>query len=101
MTNLDELRTLFLDNKIHLVDIREVDEWKTGHIKGAILASMSSLSQLDAIQKLPSDRPLYLYCVSGNRAKLVKQLLQPFFTHPIHVVESGFTELKMHGFPTA
>ncbi len=89
----DTIKTLFFTKQIYLVDVREPDEWDSGHIEGAISAPMSTLMHPESIQKLPKDRPLYLYCSRGNRAKLAKEILKPFFTH-IEAITFNFSDLQ-------
>ena len=48
-----------------LIDVREVDEYQSGHIPGAVNIPLSSISSFD----LPKNRPLYLYCLRGSRSR--------------------------------
>ncbi len=48
-----------------LIDVREVDEYQSGHIPGAVNIPLSSISSID----LPKNRPLYLYCLRGTRSR--------------------------------
>lgn len=52
----------------YLIDIREKDEYRSGHIPGSINVP---LSQIETIGDVVSDRdaPLYVYCLSGIRTK--------------------------------
>lgn len=48
-----------------LLDVREADEFMSGHIPGAVNAP---LSRIDAID-IPMHRPLYVYCLRGTRSR--------------------------------
>ena len=48
-----------------LLDVREADEFRSGHIPGAVNVP---LSRIDAIA-IPKNRPLYVYCLRGTRSK--------------------------------
>ena len=48
-----------------LIDVREVDEYQSGHIPGAMNVPLSSISSIG----LPKNRPLYLYCLRGTRSR--------------------------------
>jgi rhodanese-related sulfurtransferase len=64
---LDDLRAGLADGSIDLVDVREADEYATGHIKGALF---NPLSRFDAA-KLPPAQPgrkIVVYCRSGKRS---------------------------------
>ena len=55
-----------------LVDVREADEFRAGHIPGAVNAPLSTLGSTD----LPLDRPLFLYCLRGSRSARAAVLLK-------------------------
>lgn len=48
-----------------LLDVREVIEYRSGHIPGAINIP---LSDIDSIS-LPKDTPLFVYCLRGTRSR--------------------------------
>lgn len=55
-----------------LIDVREPDEWRSGHAPGARHIPLGRLaSQLDA---LPADRELLFVCRSGNRSGAATEL---------------------------
>jgi rhodanese-related sulfurtransferase len=51
-----------------LVDVREVGEYAEGHIEGAINIPLRTLA--DNLNKIPSDRQVFVYCKSGYRASM-------------------------------
>ena len=55
-----------------LVDVREADEFATGHIPGAVNAPLSTISNTT----LPKDVPLFLYCLRGSRSKRAAGILK-------------------------
>ena len=48
-----------------LMDVREADEFRSGHIPGAVNAPLSVLEQVT----LPKDKPLFVYCLRGTRSR--------------------------------
>ena len=48
-----------------LMDVREADEFRSGHIPGAINAPLSTIEQVT----LPKDKPLFVYCLRGTRSR--------------------------------
>ena len=57
-----------------IVDVREENEYKQGHIKDSILIPLSTINENN--QNLPDkDQTILVYCRSGNRsAKAAKKL---------------------------
>lgn len=52
---------------INLIDVREENEWSEGHIEGAALIPLGSISENSTL-KLSKEVPTYVYCRSGRRA---------------------------------
>ena len=55
-----------------LVDVREVDEFASGHIPNAVNEPLSTIKQTT----LPKDKPLFLYCLRGTRSKRAARILR-------------------------
>lgn len=51
-----------------LVDIRTPQEFNAGHIEGAKNIDFYERSFADEMSKLPRDKPVFIYCHSGNRS---------------------------------
>lgn len=51
-----------------VIDVREESEYAEGHIEGAINIPLRTLS--DNLDKIPTDRQVFVYCKSGLRAAL-------------------------------
>ncbi len=52
----------------HLVDVREPSEWEIVRIPGAVLIPKQEFLDGTALAKLPTDKPLVLYCKGGVRS---------------------------------
>lgn len=50
-----------------LIDVREADEYRQGHIPGAINVPLSNLNKITSVVK-EKDKELYVYCLSGSRS---------------------------------
>jgi rhodanese-related sulfurtransferase len=72
---------------VFLVDVREPNEWKEGHIKGARHIPLGKLDgRLDEIRKESPDE-VVIYCRSGNRSATAANLL----------VKGGFEQVSHLG----
>jgi rhodanese-related sulfurtransferase len=69
------------DPKVQLVDVRTAKEYKRGHIGKAINIDLfNSVDFQKSFEKLQKDKPVYLYCQSGNRSqKAARRLIQMGF----------------------
>jgi len=80
-----------------VVDVREKKEWESGVIDGSILVSLSQLE--NELDKIPSNRELYVVCRSGARAALASSILKKRgFENLIHNVEGGIMNIVEKGF---
>ena len=71
-----------------IVDVRRDDEYKAGHIPGAILLTMETITAETAAKVLPDKSQMILiYCRSGRRSKISAQTL----------LELGYTNLIEFG----
>ncbi|MDX6757937.1 MULTISPECIES: rhodanese-like domain-containing protein [Streptomyces] len=50
-----------------VLDVREPEEYRAGHVPGARLAPMSALAA--ALPRVPKGRTVYVICASGNRSQ--------------------------------
>ena len=68
-TDVQGFSELVADTNVVVLDVRTVDEFNDGHIKGAILIDQG---QSDFIEKakslLPIDKKIAIYCRSGRRS---------------------------------
>lgn len=79
-----------------IIDVREPDEYATGHIKGAINLPlgrvMRGASELD---DTPKDANLIIYCRSGGRAGVAETALRKQgFTNVINGINQEQVEAK-------
>lgn len=58
-----------------LIDVRTKDEYDREHIKGAVLHDIMDMMQ-GIFPKVSKDEEISLYCESGNRSMMAKDLMQ-------------------------
>lgn len=59
-------------DNVYVIDVREVDEYESGHIKNSINIPLGSLTTID----YDKSAKIIVYCRSGNRSKTAKELLE-------------------------
>lgn len=62
----DQLEQLMATQDVTLVDVREVHEFRAGHVPGAINIPLGLLPV--RLHELPADAQLTIICQSGNRS---------------------------------
>lgn len=63
-----------LPQNLTVLDVREDDEWDTGHLEGARHIRLRELP--GRVDELPSDQPILVYCKSGGRSAQATAYLQ-------------------------
>lgn len=59
-----------------LLDVRHVDEYRDGHIAGALNIPVEQLAARYTALGVPRDQEIVVYCVSGRRAARAQEMLQ-------------------------
>lgn len=69
-----------------LLDVRTPAEYEAGHLAGALLLNFKDPSFVQRLEKLPKDRPYFVYCRSGNRShKAVAAMQAAGFRHIVEL----------------
>jgi rhodanese-related sulfurtransferase len=68
-----------------VMDVRQPDEYRTGHITGAKLIPLNTLSS--RMKELPQSREIVCVCASGNRSGSATRML----------VKAGYNAINMKG----
>ncbi len=73
------------DNNVTLLDVRTIEEFKQGHIRGAKLIPLSVLEK--NLDKLRADqnKKIIVYCRSGNRSVAASRILNKHGFVPLNV----------------
>lgn len=58
-----------------LIDVRTAGEYAAGHIEGAALLPVQEIGAGIAALAPDHDEPVYLYCRSGSRAEVARDIL--------------------------
>lgn len=92
-----DYRAQFGANADHLLlDVRTPEEFNSGHIAGAVNISVDQLAQ--RLSEVPQDKPVVLYCRSGNRSSQAAQILAQAGYTQIYDL-GGIITWQQQGFP--
>src|SRR6202047_3036811 len=82
-----------------LVDVRESDEWRQGHIPQAVAIPRGFL-ELRIEEKVPDHKtPVILQCASGTRSLLAARTLKELGYEKVYNLVGGFNSWKDRGLP--
>ncbi len=99
--SLEELKRRLESNPTFtLVDVREGEEFRAGHIPGAVNVPRGFLEQ--KIEQVAPDReaPLVLYCQGGTRSALAARTLAHMGYSQVESANPGFSQWKDRRYPT-
>ncbi|HMP15893.1 MAG TPA: rhodanese-like domain-containing protein [Gemmatales bacterium] len=92
------------EGKAVLLDVREAEEWKEGHLKVAGHLALSQLRAGAAAEKLkavvPPGKVVYLHCAAGSRSLTAAKLLMSS-GYDIRPLKPGYNDLLKAGFEKA
>lgn len=75
------------DDNTTLLDVRTIQEYKSGHLRGATLIPLDALSENLGMLKEEKDKKIIVYCRTGSRSVSASRILE----------EHGFTPLNVKG----
>jgi rhodanese-related sulfurtransferase len=102
--SLDVVKQAVRDQKAVIIDVREPEEWRQGHLAGAGLLPLGTLERGIPPQQLatilPTDKIIYCYCLAGGRCVEAAAMLKPL-GYDVRPLKPGYPQLVKAGFPAA
>ena len=84
----EEAKEMMDTQDVIILDVREQDEYDSGHIPGAVLLPVGTIDEETAAEEIPEkDSTVLVYCRSGNRSKTASSAL----------AELGYTNIYEFG----
>jgi len=80
-----------------IVDVREPEEWREGHVAGARHIPLGALTA--RLAELPRDQEILTMCRSGNRSGRAQSLLQGQGFSAVRNVSGGIIAWERAGLP--
>jgi len=81
---------------LHVLDVREPDEWQAGHVAGAQHIPLGELRE--RLSEVPKDRTVLAVCRSGSRSEAATRGLRTL-GYTVENLEGGMTAWKRAGLP--
>ena len=84
----EEAKEMMDSQEVIILDVREQNEYDSGHIPGAVLLPVGAIDETTAAEVIPKkDSTVLVYCRSGNRSKTASSTL----------AELGYTNIYEFG----
>src|ERR1700730_4370695 len=97
--DIDEAKRMLDRPGTVLIDVRESDEWRQGHVPQAIGIPRGFL-ELRIEEKVPDHKtPVILQCASGTRSLLAARTLSELGYENVYNLTGGFNAWKDRGLP--
>ena len=87
-----------VEEKAHIVDVREKNEYEAGHIIGAVNIPLSELRS--RVDEIPNDRPVYLHCRSSQRSYNAIMALQGRGYDNLYNISGSYLGLSLYEYYT-
>lgn len=82
-----------------IIDVRTPQEYAAGHIPGAINRDLNSTSFRDDIAKLNKTKIYLVYCHSGNRSAVARDIMIDLGFKQIYNMNGGIADWTAQGLP--
>ncbi len=93
----DDFEDIIKNKKVHLVDVRELFEFKDGYIKRAKLIPSTRFEEEFEKHKIKKTDRIALYCRSGSRSDFIAKKLDEWGYKNIFNLEMGIIEWLDYG----
>ncbi|HSI70861.1 MAG TPA: rhodanese-like domain-containing protein, partial [Gillisia sp.] len=78
------------DPEAVFLDVRTPEEFRDGHIEGAVLINFFDTNFKQQVASLDKNKPVYIYCRSGNRSEKAGLILTQMGFTEIFDIEEGY-----------
>lgn len=95
---IEDYQQRFGEGTAHaLIDVREVDEYLSGHLPGAVNLPLSSIQM--RVDEIPKDQPVVLVCQTGGRSAMVAEWLASLGYSQLYNLADGTMGWRMRRLP--
>lgn len=95
--NADEAAKLIKNVKPLILDVRTPNEYHRGHIRNSVLIPVQQLEGRISEIKAYKDKPVFVYCRSGNRSTVASELLIKHGFKELYNLRGGIKEWEKSG----
>ena len=99
--SVEKAHELYEGGDSAVVDVRQMDEWVDGHVKGAVHIPVDEV--ISRVDELPADKKLLFICAQGVRSALACEMAAAMGRDPetLFNIEEGTQAWIERGYPTS
>ena len=98
LLSVQHLKDMLTSSQVpRVLDVRDDDEWKSGHVPGAESIYVGHLEE--RVSEVPFGMPVAVFCSVGHRAGIGASILQRKGHPSVYNVLGGFQAWKAAGYP--
>jgi rhodanese-related sulfurtransferase len=97
--SVNEAQKLIQEGKVLVLDVRTPEEFKEGHIEGAVNIDFNGKDFATQIKKLDPSKPVLVHCQGGGRSGRSLPLLEQLSFPQVYHLHEGFGEWEAAGKP--
>lgn len=87
-----EFKALLKTGDVQLIDVRTPEEYNEGYIPNALNIDFYSEDFKAQLEKLDKNKPVLVYCRSGNRSGQASELLNELGFKEVYDLEGGYSQ---------
>ncbi|HAD34512.1 MAG TPA: thioredoxin [Chitinophagaceae bacterium] len=84
-----------------IIDVRTPQEFADGHLANAININYNSADFEEQLDKLPKNKPIFIYCLSGGRSGSALQSFSKKGFKTVYNMQGGILQWKAKNYPLA
>jgi rhodanese-related sulfurtransferase len=89
----EEMKELMLLDSVQLIDVRSLEAFREGHLKGAQNLVYDE-DFIEKIQQLDKSKPVAVYCRTGRRSEKCSKILKNAGFEEIYQLKDGLSQWK-------
>lgn len=94
----EQARRLVDSGEARLIDVREPDEWESGHAPQAALAPLQTFLSNPGEYVSPSDKVVFV-CARGQRSAVAAEMASAVGVQNAYNMEGGMIDWQERGYP--
>jgi len=93
-------RTMATAKGVVILDVRTPEEFREGHLSGAVLANINDPSFDTKIATIAKDKKVLVYCAAGGRSARASKIMSEKGWKNVTNMKGGFNAWSAAGYPS-